>query len=70
MFEYLHHILEGDVATINEWLNNRGQDGWRLHTFNQLTHSGTVPAFYVVMDRYHPQQGQGDDGPGAMAMRG
>jgi hypothetical protein len=69
MYEYLHTVLEGD-ADINDWLNKRGQDGWRLHTFNQLQHSGTVISYYIVMDRFHPQRGEQDDGPGAMAMRG
>lgn len=70
MFEYLYKVIEDGNEDINEWLNKRGQDGWRLHTFNQLHHSGTVPAFYVVMDRFHPNQEQQSDGPSAMAMRG
>mgnify|MGYP006430996599 FL=1 len=68
MFEYLYAVLEAD-QDINSWLNNRGQDGWRLHTFNQLSHTGTITAYYIVMDKFHAQQGQ-DDGPGAMAMKG
>lgn len=68
MFEYLHRTLEeGD--DINGWLNNRGQEGWRLHTFDQLSHTGTIPTYYVVMDRYHPNTEQAE-APGGMAMRG
>lgn len=69
MFEYLYHTLE-EGEDINGWLNKRGLDGWRLHTFNQLEYSGTVTRFYIVMDRFYPNQEQPSEQSGGMAMKG
>ncbi len=70
MFQYLHFICP--TNDLQERLNNRGEEGWRLHTCEpvSLMRGGNSDLFLVVvMDRVVAESSSASEAENAMAMK-
>jgi hypothetical protein len=50
MYQYVTKVFASSdmlEGVVDKWLNERGEDGWRLHTFDHLPNGGVL----VAMDR-------------------
>lgn len=74
MYEYDHFMCY--PINLNEELNRRGKDNWRLHTCEpvaQQLQDGEIEVYsFVVMDRIviSEEEQAAAEGPGAMGMVG
>ncbi len=62
VYEYFTHTVYTEPQ-LNSLLNERGQEGWRLHTCDINSYSGLV-SYLVVMDRAYESEQPVEEEPG------